>query len=108
MAQNPNVRLKLLGVVENMAGFVCPHCGELTEVFGTGGGQKTADALGVPFLGAVPMQVSLREGSDTGRPVVLDQPESPAGRALREIAGDLVKRTTTQVGKALPLTVAPR
>jgi ATP-binding protein involved in chromosome partitioning len=108
MAQNPNVRLKLLGVVENMAGFVCPHCGELTDVFGTGGGQKTADALAVAFLGAVPMQVSLREGSDVGRPVVLDEPDSPAGRALRDIARDLVKRTTTRVGKALPLTVAPR
>jgi ATP-binding protein involved in chromosome partitioning len=108
MAQNPNVRLKLLGVVENMAGFVCPHCGELTDVFGTGGGQKTADALGVPFLGAVPMQVSLREGSDTGRPIVLDEPDSPAARALRDLAHDLVKRTTTKVGKALPLTVAPR
>jgi ATP-binding protein involved in chromosome partitioning len=108
MAQHPNVTLKLLGVVENMAGFVCPHCGEITDVFGTGGGHKTADALGVPFLGAVPMQVSLREGSDTGRPVVLDQPESPAAQALRSIARDMAKRATTRVGKSLPLTVAPR
>ncbi|MGH2724129.1 MAG: Mrp/NBP35 family ATP-binding protein [Actinomycetota bacterium] len=108
MAQHPNVKLRLLGVVENMAGFVCPHCGELTDVFGTGGGQKTAEALGVPFVGQVPMQVSLREGSDTGTPIVVSDPDSPAGEALRGIAGDLVKRTRTKVGKTLPLTVAPR
>src|SRR5918999_5832750 len=108
MAQHPNVTLKLLGVIENMAGFVCPHCGETTDVFGTGGGHTTAEALGVPYLGAVPMQVSLREGADTGRPVILYEPESPAGQALRRIAGDLVGRATTKVGKTLPLTVAPR
>jgi ATP-binding protein involved in chromosome partitioning len=108
MAQHPNVKLKLLGVVENMAGFACPHCGEITEVFGTGGGPTTAQALGVPFVGRVPMQVSLREGSDTGTPIVVSDPESPAGQALRQIAGDLVKRARTKVGKTLPLTVAPR
>jgi ATP-binding protein involved in chromosome partitioning len=107
MAQHPNVTLKLLGVIENMAGFVCPHCGEVTDVFGTGGGRKTADALGVPYLGAIPMQVSLREGADTGRPVIIDEPDSPAGMALQEIASDLAKRTRTRVGKSLPLTVAP-
>jgi len=108
MAQHPNVQLKLLGVIENMSGFVCPHCGDLTEVFGTGGGEKTAQALGVPFLGAVPMQISLREGADTGHPVVLEEPDSPASTVLRRIAGDLAKRVRTKVGKALPLAVAPR
>jgi ATP-binding protein involved in chromosome partitioning len=108
MAQHPNVKLKLLGVIENMAGFVCPHCGEITHVFGTGGGQKTAGALGVPYLGSVPMQVSLREGADTGSPVVISEPDSPAGSALRELAGDLARRARTKVGKTLPLTVAPR
>jgi ATP-binding protein involved in chromosome partitioning len=108
MAQHPNVKLKLVGVIENMSGFVCPHCGEITEVFGTGGGQKTAEILGVPFLGGVPMQVSLREGSDTGKPIVITDPDSPAARALRDVAGSVAKRARTQVGKTLPLTVAPR
>jgi ATP-binding protein involved in chromosome partitioning len=108
MAQHPNVTLKLLGVIENMSGLVCPHCGELTDVFGTGGGEKTASALGVPYLGGVPMQVSLREGADVGRPVVLDEPDSPAAQALRRIGSDLAKRAKTRVGKSLPLTVAPR
>jgi ATP-binding protein involved in chromosome partitioning len=107
MAQHPNVKLKLLGVIENMAGFVCPHCGEITDVFGIGGGHKTADALGIPYLGGVPMQVSLREGADVGRPVVLDQPDSPAAEALMGIARDIAKRAKTRIGKTLPLAVGP-
>jgi ATP-binding protein involved in chromosome partitioning len=108
MAQHQNVKLKLLGVIENMSGFACPHCGEVTDPFGTGGGQKTADALGVPFLGAVPMQVSLREGSDSGRPLVADEPQSPAGEALLDLARRLGKTAKSRVGKTLPLAVAPR
>jgi ATP-binding protein involved in chromosome partitioning len=108
MAQHQNVKLKLLGVVENMSAFFCPHCGEATDLFGSGGGQKTADALGVPLLGAIPMQVSLREGSDTGQPLVINEPDSPAGEALRAIARGLAKNAKSRVGKALPLSVAPR
>ena len=108
MAQHPNVKLKLIGVIENMAGFVCPHCGEVTEVFGTGGGRKTANALGIEYLGGVPMQVSLREGSDTGTPSVVTEPDSPAGEALRDLAREISRRAKTKVGKTLPLTVAPR
>jgi ATP-binding protein involved in chromosome partitioning len=108
MAQHPNVKLRLVGVVENMAGFACPHCGEITDVFGTGGGERTAEALGTPFLGRVPMQVSLREGSDTGTPVVVTEPDSPAGQAFRDLADKIARATKTKVGKTLPLTVAPR
>jgi ATP-binding protein involved in chromosome partitioning len=108
MAQHPNVKLNLLGVVENMSGFACPHCGEITDVFGTGGGETTASALGVPFLGRIPMQVSLREGSDQGRPLVVHEPDSPAGTAIRDLARVLVKSTRTKVGKSLPLMVQPR
>ncbi|HEX2031147.1 MAG TPA: Mrp/NBP35 family ATP-binding protein [Actinomycetota bacterium] len=108
MAQHPNVKLKLVGVIENMAGFVCPHCGEITDVFGTGGGRAAAQTLGVPFLGQIPMQVSLREGADVGKPVVVSEPESPAGTALRALARQVAGKTKTKVGKTLPLTVAPR
>jgi ATP-binding protein involved in chromosome partitioning len=108
MAQHPNVKLRLVGVVENMSGFVCPHCGEITDLFGRGGGEKTAEALGAPFLGRVPMQVSLREGSDTGTPVVVSEPDSPAGLAFRELADSVAKATKTKVGKPLPLSVSPR
>ncbi|MGH2710746.1 MAG: P-loop NTPase, partial [Actinomycetota bacterium] len=106
MAQHPNVKLKLLGVMENMSGFVCPHCNEVTDLFGSGGGERCAEALGVPFLGAIPMQVSLREGSDGGRPIVADEPDSPAGLALRDLASQLSRSAKTRVGKSLPLSVA--
>ena len=106
MAQHPNVKLKLHGVMENMSGFVCPHCDEVTDLFGAGGGRACAEALGVPFLGAIPMQVSLREGSDAGRPIVVNEPDSPAGVALRDLASLLAKSAKTRVGKSLPLSVA--
>ena len=108
MAQHPNVRMKIIGVIENMAGFACPHCGELTDVFGRGGGEETASALGADFLGSVPIQVSLREGSDAGTPIVARDPDSPAGSAFREIAAQIARTAKTRVGKSLPLTVAPR
>ncbi|HEX9891906.1 MAG TPA: Mrp/NBP35 family ATP-binding protein [Actinomycetota bacterium] len=107
MAQHPNVKMNLLGVIENMAGFACPHCGEITDVFGTGGGRKTAEALGVELLGSVPMQVSLREGSDDGTPIVVREPDSPAGAAFREIASELGRHAVSRVRRSLPLTVAP-
>ncbi|MDQ3991591.1 MAG: Mrp/NBP35 family ATP-binding protein [Actinomycetota bacterium] len=108
MAQHPNINLDMVGVVENMSGFVCPHCDEITEVFGTGGGAQTARALGTDLLGQVPMQVSLREGSDTGTPVVVSEPESPAGAAFRRIAAEVLARKPKRslVGKPLGLTVA--
>lgn len=77
---------KIVGVVENMAGMPCPHCDEVVEVFGTGGGDRVAEGLSrttgttVPVLGRIPIDVRLREGGDDGRPVVLTAPESPAGR----------------------------
>jgi ATP-binding protein involved in chromosome partitioning len=107
MAQHPNVKMKILGVIENMAGFACPHCGEITEVFGRGGGEETARALDADFLGSVPMQVSLREGSDSGTPIVVMEPDSLAGTAFRDIARQLARKATSRVGKSLPLTVAP-
>ncbi|HEX6208085.1 MAG TPA: Mrp/NBP35 family ATP-binding protein [Actinomycetota bacterium] len=103
MAQHPNIDLEVLGVVENMAGFVCPHCGEITPLFGEGGGARTAEALDVPLLGSVPIQVSLREGSDEGTPVVVSEPDSPAGAAFREIAGELGTRIRSPRGKPLSL-----
>src|SRR5919108_310255 len=93
MAQHPNVRMKILGVIENMAGFACPHCGEITDVFGRGGGEETAKALDADFLGSVPMQVSLREGSDSGTPIVVRDPDSPAGSAFRDIARQLARKS---------------
>jgi len=103
MAQHPNIKLQVLGVVENMAGFVCPHCGEITDLFGSGGGRAAAEALGVPLLGSVPMQVSMREGGDGGTPIVVSDPDSPAGQAFRSIASEVARRAKSPVGRTLKL-----
>jgi ATP-binding protein involved in chromosome partitioning len=80
------VKVPLIGVVENMSYFVCPHCGERTDVFSHGGARKEAEKLGVPFLGEVPLDTAIRAHSDDGRPVVASMPESPQANALIEIA----------------------
>jgi ATP-binding protein involved in chromosome partitioning len=77
----------VLGIVENMSTFVCPHCGEPSNIFGHGGARAEAARLGVPFLGDVPLTIAIRETSDEGRPVVATDPSSPAAEAYREIAG---------------------
>ncbi len=101
---------KIVGVIENMSGMPCPHCGELVDVFGTGGGQRVAEGLTrttgatVPVLGSIPIDVRLREGGDDGRPVVLGDAGSPAGSALRTIAGKLGGRQRGLSGMSLGLT----
>ncbi len=76
----------ILGIVENMAAFVCPHCGETSHIFGHGGARLEAERLGVPFLGEVPLTMAIRETSDSGRPVVAIDPDGPQGRIYRDIA----------------------
>ncbi|MFF4366213.1 Mrp/NBP35 family ATP-binding protein [Streptomyces sp. NPDC001594] len=101
---------KIVGVVENMSGLPCPHCDEMVDVFGTGGGQLVADGLTkttgatVPVLGQIPIDVRLREGGDNGEPVVLADPDSPAGAALRTIAGKLGGRARGLSGMSLGIT----
>lgn len=80
------VRTPVLGVVENMSGFVCPCCGASVDIFGKGGGRVLAEDMHVEFLGEVPLDVKVREAGDEGRPTALAAPESPAGRAFRQIA----------------------
>lgn len=88
----------------------CPHCDEIVDVFGAGGGQRVADGLTktvgaeVPVLGSIPIDVRLREGGDEGKPVVLSDPDSPAGSALRSIAEKLSGRQRGLSGMSLGLT----
>ncbi|MEU2609702.1 Mrp/NBP35 family ATP-binding protein [Streptomyces albus] len=101
---------KIVGVIENMSGMPCPHCDEMVDVFGTGGGKQVAEGLTrttgaqVPVLGGIPIDIRLREGGDEGKPVVLSDPDSPAGRALREVAGKLSSRERGLSGMSLGLT----
>ena len=80
------VRVDVLGIVENMSYFQCPKCEERTYIFSHGGGEKTAAAYEVPLLGEVPLNVSLREGGDAGKPVAATDPDSPAAQAFTAIA----------------------
>src|ERR1700677_2698150 len=101
---------RVAGVIENISYLVCPHCGEHTELFGSGGGASVAAALSqlsgaqVPLLGQVPIDVRLREGGDSGVPLVLGDPDSPAGLALRKSADDLGARSRGLIGRSLGIT----
>jgi ATP-binding protein involved in chromosome partitioning len=86
IAMFKHMEVPVLGVVENMSYFVCGHCGQRTEIFSHGGGKEVAQRMDVPFLGEVPIDPVVRMGGDSGQPVVIAEPESPAAVAVREIA----------------------
>jgi len=101
------VGVGIVGIVENMSYFVCPHCQTRSEVFLAGGGARLAAELGVPLLGQIPLQAGMAELADRGEPIVVRQPDSPAGIALRELARTVTARTAG-LTPALPITGAPR
>src|SRR5689334_16612130 len=80
------VSVPVLGIVENMSTFICPKCGTRSDIFGHGGARHEAERLGVPFLGEVPLDMKIRETSDSGAPIVATQPDSPHAAAYRSIA----------------------
>ena len=83
------VNVPVLGIVENMSLFSCPHCGKETPIFRHGGGERTAKELGVPFLGKVPIDPAVAVGGDEGTPVIVRDPSSPAAVAFGEVAGQV-------------------
>ncbi len=85
------VNAPVLGIVENMSMFQCPHCGEETDIFGSGGGAREALKLKVPFLGKVPIESVVRKSGDEGVPVVINAPESASAKAFMEIAERVIK-----------------
>jgi len=86
------VAVPVLGIVENMSYFVCPKCGERSEIFGHGGAHQEADKLGVPFLGEVPLHLDIRTTSDSGHPIVVARPDSPHAQTYKAIAGRVWKQ----------------
>jgi ATP-binding protein involved in chromosome partitioning len=80
------VNVPVLGIVENMSMFICPHCGTRSDIFGHGGARHEAERLGVPFLGEVPLAIDIREKSDAGAPVVATDPDGPHAQIFRDIA----------------------
>jgi ATP-binding protein involved in chromosome partitioning len=90
------LNIPILGVVENMSYFVCGHCSERTEIFGTGGGRRMSEEMKIPFLGEVPIDTRVRSGGDEGQPIVAAAPDAPAAQALAEIAGKVAAQISVQ------------
>ncbi len=107
IAMYKKLNIPTLGIVENMSYFVCTNCQHEAEIFGHGGGEQMAADLGVPFIGRIPLYQAIREGGDSGVPLVISEPDSPAARAFLAAA----ERTAAQVSIAsftrqtIPLTV---
>ncbi len=107
VAMYKKLNIPPLGIIENMSHFVCPNCSHDADIFGSGGGERMAQDLGVPFLGRVPIYQPIREGGDAGVPLVISEPESPAARAFMAAA----ERTAAEVSiksynrPTIPLTV---
>jgi ATP-binding protein involved in chromosome partitioning len=83
--------LRVIGVIENMSGMVCPHCGEAIDLFGKGGGEKIARELGVPFLGSIPIDVDMPKAGDEGRPFIIRRKQSATWEAMDKVMESLVK-----------------
>jgi len=86
LAMFKRLNVPILGVVENMSYFVCPHCGERTPIFSSGGGKKIASERGVDFLGEIPLALAIREQTDAGAPIVASMPESAEAQVFKEFA----------------------
>lgn len=87
------VKVDLLGIVENMSAFKCPHCGEEIDIFSKGGGARTAQQFGVPFLGAIDLIPDVRKGGDTGRPVTIEGERSEHAKEFYDFARKVIVRT---------------
>ena len=91
MSMFDKVEVDIVGLVENMSWYLCPHCDARHEIFGHGGGREAAGRLEVPFLGEVPLDGAIREAGDRGRPVMLAEPGSARAEAFGAVAGGLVQ-----------------
>lgn len=86
------VEVPVLGIVENMSGLVCPHCGKEIDLFKKGGGEKAAEELGIPFLGRVPIEPEVVEAGDKGIPIIISHPESASAKAFSKIVDEIVQK----------------
>jgi len=85
------LEVPVIGIIENMSGMTCPHCGETIDLFGRGGGKKAAEDLGIPYLGAIPLDPALVKAGDEGRPYVLRHADTPTWNAVDAVMENLVK-----------------
>ncbi len=99
------VEVPVLGIIENMSYFLCPGCGERSEIFSHGGAARAAGEFNVPFLGEIPLEIAIREGSDTARPVMVSAPDGPFAAAYRSIAGRILDGLGTRAAAAPEIIV---
>jgi ATP-binding protein involved in chromosome partitioning len=99
------VAIPVLGIVENMSSFICPHCRAETQIFAHGGARTAAERMGIRFLGEIPIDLAIREGGDRGVPIVAGAPESPQAAAFLAVARNVAGAVSTQVLKAPRLPV---
>jgi len=92
LAMFRKVNVPVLGIVENMSGFACPHCGTVTDIFKHGGGERTAHALGTEFLGAIPLDAAIVEGGDAGVPITVLQQAGAHADAFARVARSVVEQ----------------
>jgi ATP-binding protein involved in chromosome partitioning len=100
LAMLKRLNVPVIGVVENMSAFVCPHCGEATEIFGRGGGERFAQEHGLEFLGKVPLDITVRQGGDVGVPAVAQREPGPAAIALDAVAGLVAARMSVRAASS--------
>jgi len=105
IAMFKRVNVPVLGVIENMSYFLCPHCGTRSDIFSHGGARHEAERLGVPFLGEVPLHMTIREKSDAGLPVVATEPDGPHAKIYRDIAARVRDQLNGGAGRAAPKIV---
>ena len=91
IAFSAQANIPIIGLVENMSGFVCPHCGEVTDIFKSGGGQLTAEEFNVQFLGRVPIEPEVVRAGDDGLPIIISNPKSASAKAFEEIVEKVIK-----------------
>jgi ATP-binding protein involved in chromosome partitioning len=102
------VNVPVLGVIENMSGYVCAHCGERTEIFGTGGGSEVAQRFEIPLLGKIPLDLSIRVGGGQGQPLMAALPDSPVAEVFRAVASHIAAEVSKEnfraaaVGPVMP------
>ncbi|MCG6920261.1 MAG: Mrp/NBP35 family ATP-binding protein [Acidobacteria bacterium] len=101
------LNIPVLGVIENMSYFVCSHCSERTEIFGSGGGRRMADDLGIPFLGEVPIDIRVRSGGDEGQPIVDAAPDAPAAKAFLDLSSRVAAQVSIQNTRVLKVVETP-
>ena len=103
LAMFARMSVPVIGLVENMSAFVCPHCGEASEIFGRGGGERFAREHDIEFLGGVPLDITVRQGGDAGIPAVAQREPGAAAQALTALAKTVAARVSVRAARQQPV-----